>query len=240
MLMCLQLEKDIESRTLQLSNMLKGSSTLDSGKEKFSKNHLKDPLMKSLDDEWRGMKNGAGLGIDSLRGVINALKAIHKGLHAMIRDVSMSNGSSWTDATSAVMTSEQKIKLMLPEAFIISSSSSSSDIEAAGMQGLTSFEPISVQASLRLRSSAEIAALSLVAPIIIATDCPVNRTTLPTPEGTSNNAGCQGHSVDIDSPASHTSIMPVLDVVGIKVSSFKNAISAIKMFLSARITVTNT
>ena len=237
MLMCLQLEKEIESRTLQLSDMLEGTSTSDSGKEKSSKNHSVDPLMKFLDDEWREMKNGAGLGIDSVRGMINALQAVHKGLHAMIRDVSLSNGSSWADATTAIMTSERKIKLMLPEAFVISSPS---NIGAAGMQGWTSFEPISVQASLRLRSSAEIAALCHVAPIIIATDRPVNLTSMPTPEGTSNDAGSQGHSVSIDPPVSHTSIAPVLDVVGIKVSSFKNAISAIKTFLSARITVTNT
>ena len=232
MLMCLQLEKEIESRTSQLSNMLAETSTSDSRKEKFSKNHSKDPLMKSLDDEWREMKNGAGLGIDSLRWVINALQAVHKGLHAMIRDVSLSNGSSWAEATTAIMTSEQKIKLMLPEAYITPSPSN-------GMQGWTSFEPISVQASLRLRSSVEIAALCLVAPIIIATDCTVNLTTMLSPEETCSNARSQGHSVSIDSPASHTSITPVLDVVGIKVSSFKNAISAIKLFLSARITVTN-
>ena len=231
MLMCLQLEKEIESRTLQLSDMLEGTSTFDSSKERFSKNHSEDPLIKSLDDEWREMKNGAGLGIDSLRGVINALQAVRRGLHAMIQDVSLSNGSSWADAATAIMTSEKKIKSMLPEAFVIPSPSN-------GMQGWTLFEPISVQASLRLRSGAEIAALCFVAPIIIATDCTVNLASMPTPEGTSNNAGSQGSSVSIDSPASPKSITPVLDVVGIKVSSFKNALSAIKLFLSARITVT--
>ena len=34
-----------------------------------------------------------------------------------------------------------------------------------------------------------------------------------------------------------TNIRPILDVIGIKINSFKNSISAIKMFLSARIIV---
>jgi hypothetical protein len=236
--MCLELEKEIESRTLQLSDMIARDSPYDSGKETSSRSYTEDPLVTALDAEWREMKNGAGLDIDALRGVINALQAVQRGLHAMIMDVSLSNGSSWAEAASAITASEQKIKSNLPEAFITPSTVP----DGQGVRGYASFQPISVQASLRLRSAAELAALSLIAPIVISTDYMVNPNSLPSATRTTDNPETRGHSVHADSPAaaSHTSINPVLDVVGIKVSSFKNAISAIKMFLSARITVTNT
>lgn len=236
--MCLQLERDVESRTLQLSDMLAGDPPYDSGGGTSSISCPEDPSVIALDAEWREMRNGAGLDIDALRGVINALQALQRGLHAMIMDVSLSNGSSWAEAASAITASEQKIKSMLPEAFI----TPSTVLDTQGVRGHTSFQPVSVQASLRLRSAAELAALSLIAPIVIATDYMVNPTSLPSATGTTDNPETRGHSVHADSPAAapHTSIYPVLDVVGIKVSSFKNAISAIKMFLSARITVTNT
>ena len=236
--MCLQLEKEVESRTLQLSDMLAGDPTCNSGKEALPRSYTEDPLISALDAEWREMRNGAGLGIDALRGVINALQAVQRGLHAMIRDVSLSNGSSWTEASSAITASEQKVKSMLPEAFI----TPSTVLDTQDVRGYASFQPISVQASLRLRSAAELAALSLIAPIAIATDYMVNPTSLTSAAVTADDPVSQGHSVHADSSAAapHTSIMSVLDVVGIKVSSFRNAISAIKMFLSARITVTNT
>lgn len=236
--MCLQLGKEIESRTLQLSDILAGNPTSDSGEGTSSRSYAEDPLVTALDVEWREMRNGAGLGMEALRGVINALQAVQRGLKAMIMDVSLSNGSSWAEAASAITACEQMIKSMLPEAFITPSSVP----DGQGVRGYASFQPISVQASLRLRSAAELAALSLIAPIVIATDYMVNPTSLPSAAGTTPNPVTRGHSVHADSPAAvpHTSINPVLDVVGIKVSSFKNAISAIKMFLSARITVTNT
>jgi hypothetical protein len=236
--MCLQLEKEVESRTLQLSDMLAGNPTSDSGKETLSRSYAEDPLITSLDAEWREMRDGAVLDIDTLRGVINALQAVQRGLHAMIMDVSRSNGSSWAEANLAITACEQKIKSMLTEAFITPSTA----LDAQGVRGHTSFQPISVQASLHLRSAAELAALSLIAPIVIATDYMVNPTSLPSATGTTDNPETRGHSVHADSPAAAplTSINPVLDVVGIKVSSFQNAISGIKMFLSARITVTNT
>ena len=233
--MYLQLGKEIESRTAHLSDMLAGNPNCNVHKVESSTSYTEDPLMKIMDEDWRGMKNGAALGIDSLSGVINALQAVQKGLHAMIQDVSLSNGSSWAEAATAIMASEQNIKSMLPEAFLIPSPVISG---TQGVQGQMSFQPISVQASLRLRSAAEIAALSLIAPIVISTDCTFNTFTCTV--RTTDESIMQDHRVHVDSPASHTSIIPVLDVVGIKVSSFKNALSAIKMFLSARITVTNT
>ena len=235
--MALQLEKEVESRTLHLSGMLAGTPTSNSGRAESSKSYTEDPLLKMLDEDWKELKNGAELGIDSLREVINALQAVVRGLHAMVRDVSLSNGSSWAEAATAITASEHKIKLMLPEAFV---KPSPSPLGTPGGQGWTSFQPLSVQASLRLRSADEIAALSLIAPIIIATDCTSNPTSLISASRTTANFGTQSHRVHVDSTASHTSTMPVLDVVGIKVSSFKNAISAIKMLLSARISVTTT
>ena len=44
---------------------------------------------------------------------------------------------------------------------------------------------------------------------------------------------------DFPSNSNNFYIRPVLDVVGIKINSFKNSVSAIKMFLSARIKVNN-
>ena len=37
----------------------------------------------------------------------------------------------------------------------------------------------------------------------------------------------------------NTTIRPILDIVGIKINCFKNSISAIKMFLNARVIVSN-
>jgi hypothetical protein len=92
---------------------------------------------------------------------------------------------------------------------------------------ITSFQPTtSLIDHLRIKNSHEICELSLHPPIYIPTDSLIHPHAIP---------GNTTSSIkDSDNKQ-----YPVLDVVGLKISSFRNAIAAIKMFLSAQTVVSN-
>ena len=103
----------------------------------------------------------------------------------------------------------------------------------------------SVQDSLKLLSSDKICSLSQFAPITIPTDSlidPIDSAQndfLNFDEGTEVRKNINEGIEDFPSNSNNFYIRPILDVVGIKINSFKNSVSAIKMFLSARIKVNN-
>jgi hypothetical protein len=97
--------------------------------------------------------------------------------------------------------------------------------------------PLSVIDSLKLMSRTDICGLSLVAPMIIATDRITPSTlTSERPVGQIPDPSQPNNSISSNQEIVHRK--PVLDVVGVKISSVRNSISAIKMFMSARVIVT--
>ena len=180
--------------------------------------------------------------MDALRELIETLRAAQRGLHSMIRAVSLSNGSSWIEASTALDDSTRLLKLALPLSFPATPPSANiayppfSDGERGVETGFGP-APLSIVESLRLKSPEDICALGLWAPIIIATDRAATSTL--DLKGSVGQIPASLHPCTPPSRAYTVRVKPVLDVVGVKVCSFKNSISAIKMFLSARTIVSN-
>ena len=186
-----------------------------------------------------------------LRDILNFLEAAKKGLHSTILSVSINNGSNWAESSAAMLRSTERIKDILPLSFpdrnnpqrntITVRKDENNSFENIGLEKSSTF--LSIAESLRLSSFQEISALSLVAPIIIATDSFLNPTTL-SPLISKNNLSQENSTSSLHNNLVKLGALPgrnrpILDVARIKLGCFKNAISAIKMFLSAPVIVTN-
>ena len=182
--------------------------------------------------------------------IIEILKATQRGLLSYIRAVSMNNGATWVEASDRIKKNEVNMKSILQLTFNssfydtlhLSSTSSSSSSSSSNSE---KHAEESVQDSLKLLSSDKICSLSQFAPITIPTDSlidPIDSAQndfLNFDEGTEVRKNINEGIEDFPSNSNNFYIRPVLDVVGIKINSFKNSVSAIKMFLSARIKVNN-
>ena len=180
--------------------------------------------------------------------IIEIFKASQRGLLSYIRAVSMNNGATWVEASDCIMKSEENMKSILQLSFYDThhlSSTSTSTSCASSSPNFGNYAEQSVQDSIKSLSSETICSLSQFAPITIPTDFIVHPNYYDSAKNGSMN-------FDEDKEAGHnmnerienlpkynkkTNIRPILDVIGIKINSFKNSISAIKMFLSARIIV---
>jgi hypothetical protein len=191
--------------------------------------------------------------MDALREKIDTLLAAQRALYSMIRAVSLSNGSTWIESSAALEESVRLIKGALPLSFPAAAAAAAAAIAApsshtahpsvngreGGWGGVTGLEPapLSVIDSLKLKSPHDKCALSLFAPMIIATD-----RIAPSTLTSERYVGQIPDPLQPNKPSSSKEEIvhrkPVLDVVGVKISSFKNSISAIKMFMSARVIVT--
>ena len=188
--------------------------------------------------------------------IIEILKATQRGLLSYIRAVSMNNGATWVEASDRIKKNEENMKSILQLTFNSSfydtlhlssttSSSSSSSPCASSYPNSEKYAEESVQDSLKFLSSDKICSLSQFAPITIPTDSlidPIDSAQndfLNFDEGTEVRKNINEGIEDFPSNSNNFYIRPVLDVVGIKINSFKNSVSAIKMFLSARIKVNN-
>ena len=184
--------------------------------------------------------------------IIEILKATQRGLLSYIRAVSMNNGATWVEASDRIKKNEVNMKSILQLTFNSSfydtlhlSSTSSSSSSSSSSPNSEKHAEESVQDSLKLLSSDKICSLSQFAPITIPTDSlidPIDSAQndfLNFDEGTEVRKNINEGIEDFPSNSNNFYIRPVLDVVGIKINSFKNSVSAIKMFLSARIKVNN-
>ena len=185
--------------------------------------------------------------------IIEILKATQRGLLSYIRAVSMNNGATWVEASDRIKKNEENMKSILQLTFNssfydtlhLSSTSSSSSSSSSSSPNSEKHAEESVQDSLKLLSSDKICSLSQFAPITIPTDSlidPIDSAQndfLNFDEGTEVRKNINEGIEDFPSNSNNFYIRPILDVVGIKINSFKNSVSAIKMFLSARIKVNN-
>ena len=211
--------------------------------------------------------------------IINLLKAAQKGFFSYIITVSMNNGTSWIESSENIIICQKNILSSLQFSSSPTSSSSSSlpslysnfncDHNNNYLDSDFNFELSSIAEKLKLKSSNEICALSLFAPIIIPTDYLVDSPSSSGIKSTNqlvseknnrnknnnyyddydynndnHNHNDNNHNNDNIRKSSsedtiNTTIRPILDIVGIKINCFKNSISAIKMFLNARVIVSN-
>lgn len=230
----------------------------DTEQESENMENEKTEVLKKLEKKVREMKfmkmKIVNKRMNILRDILNFLEAAKRGFHSTILCVSMNNGSNWAESSAAISRSTEKIKQILPLSFPsknINENCHERNSNAVRNDANNSFKNIgeeksiclSIAESLGLLSAQEINALGLVAPIIIATDSPISTTTLTSITLKDNPSQKYDSSCLHDNPARSDLYngrnRPILDVAGIKLSCFKNAISAIKMFLSAPITVTN-
>jgi hypothetical protein len=129
----------------------------------------------------------------------------------------MNNGASWIEAEKAIEVSTVHIKA-----------------------AVSSFQPASVIDHLRMKSPHEICAISLYPPIYIPTETlnpnpNLNPIYIPTDTLTHPNITTCTTKSNIRN--SDYEVRPILDVVGLKICSFQNAIAATKMLLSAQTVV---
>lgn len=267
--MCLQLDKVIEEMSSELADYLNErqghteESMMPSGHSDISdgmKDSQESDEILQLEKERLKMKRAMETQrvrerdkMDLLREKIETLRAAQRALYSTIRAVSLNNGSTWLESCTALEESVRLVKGALPLSFPTATTAATATQSAhtahppfceggggGGGGGVVGSVPgpLSVVDSLRLKSHRDICALSLFAPMIIATDH-IAASTL-----TSNRSVGQ---IPAPSELHPTSCSrqetvckkPVLDVVGVKTSSFKNSIAAIKMFMSARVIVTS-
>ena len=185
--------------------------------------------------------------------IIEILKATQRGLLSYIRAVSMNNGATWVEASDRIKKNEENMKSILQLTFNssfydtlhLSSTSSSSSSSSSSSPNSEKHAEESVQDSLKLLSSDKICSLSQFAPITIPTDSLIDHVDsahndfLNFDEDKEVRNSINEGIEDFPLNSNNFYIRPILDVVGIKINSFKNSVSAIKMFLSARIKVNN-
>jgi hypothetical protein len=264
---CLQLDKVIEEMSCKLASYLKAShghkceSTLPSGhledfhdlkesQESFEIRELEKERAK-LKRTMEAQRERESVKMDALREKIDTLLAAQRALYSMIRAVSLSNGSTWIESSAALEESVRLIKGALPLSFPAAAAAAAIAAPSShtahpsvtgregGWEGATGLgpAPLSVIDSLKLKSPHDICALSLFAPMIIATDR-IAPSTLTSERSVGQIPDPLQPNKSSSSKEEIVHRKPVLDVVGVKISSFKNSISAIKMFMSARVIVT--
>ena len=179
--------------------------------------------------------------------IIEIFKASQRGLLSCIKAVSMNNGANWVEASDCIIKSEENMKSILQlsiyDTHHLSSSTSSSC--ALSSPNFGKYAEQSVQDSIKSLSSEMICSLGQFAPITILTDFIIHPNYYDSAKNGSMNFDEDkevGHNMNerIENLSEYnkkTNIRPILNVVGIKINSYKNSISAIKMFSSARIIV---